>query len=160
MTTKNELLEVLPMDIFGEFINRINFENLDKFVKMLVAGYISRRGHETVKREIDADSQSDTSNFLTHIIEVGSLKIMQESGLMTQDINKNEVIVVAVALSLNISMATALKSKDVYDLESVVYYTFTALESIFPRIFNHISNAVNNSLYVNDLVNNYLLNKI
>ena len=160
MSTKSELLELLPTNVFGEFIDQINFENLDKFVQMLVSGYVSRRSQEVVKREIDADSPSDTSNFLTHIIEVGSLKIMQDSTLISSDKDKNEGAVVVTAFSLNFSMASALKAKDVYDFDSTIYYGIPEVETIIPRIVSHLNNAVNDSLYAKSLLNNYLYNKI
>ena len=160
MGTKNELIEVLPMDTFGEFINKINYEKLDSFVKMLVTGYISRKGSVVVKRDIDADAPSDTSNFLTHIIEVGSLKIMQENSLITSNENSNEGAAVVTALAINISMATALKEKDVFDLDSPVYYAVQTLEEIISRIISHIQNAVFDTQYVKSLTSNYLLNKI
>jgi hypothetical protein len=158
--TKNEILKVLPNDIFNEIINQINFVNLDNFVNNLISGYVSKRGVEVVKREIKNDSQSDTSNFLTHIIEVGSLIIIQESNLLSNNIDNNEITTVAVSLSLNISIATSLKSLDLFDLDTIVYYAFDALETLFPRILNHINNSLYDNNYINGLKNNYLLSKI
>ena len=148
------------MDIFGEIINKINYEKLDGFVKMLVTGYISRRGSAIVKKDIDADAPSDTSNFLTHIIEVGSLNIMQDNSLITSNENSFEGAAVVSALALNISMATALKEKDVFDLDSPVYYAGPTLEAIISRIISHIQNPAFDNQYVKSLTNNYLLNKI
>ena len=50
--TKNEIIKVLPTDIFNGVINQINFENLDNFVNLLITRYVSSRGIEVVKREI------------------------------------------------------------------------------------------------------------
>ena len=158
--TKNEILKVLPNDIFNEIINQINFVNLDDFVNKLISGYVSKRGLEVVRREIQKDSQSDTSNFLTHIIEVGSLIIIQESNLISNNKDINEATTVAVSLSLNISIATSLKALDLFDLETIVYYAFEALETLFPRILDHINNSHYDNNYINGLKNNYLLNKI
>lgn len=160
MTTKNELIEVLPLDIFGEFIDKINYEKLDNFIKLLVAGYISKNGRLVVKRDIDVDGPSETSNFLTHIIEVGSLKIMQDNSLITSDQNNNEGAAVVTALAINISLATALKEKNVFDLDSPVYYAIPALETIISRIISHIQKAQFDSKYVQSLIDNYLLNNI
>ncbi len=158
--TKNEIIKVLPTDIFNGVINQINFENLDNFVNLLITRYVSSRGSEGVKRQIENDSQSDTSNFLTHIIEVGSLIIIQESNLLSNNIDNNEIATVAVSLSLNISIATSLKSLNIFDLDTIVYYAFEALETLFPRILNHIDNSHNDNNYINGLKNNYLLSKI
>ncbi len=158
--TKNEILKVLPDDVFHEIINQINFVNLDDFVNKLISGYVSKRGIEVVRREIQKDSQSDTSNFLTHIIEVGSLIIIQESNLISNNKDINEATTVAVSLSLNISIATSLKALDLFDLETIVYYAFEALETLFPRILDHINNSHYDNNYINGLKNNYLLNKI
>ena len=158
--TKNEIIKVLPTDIFNGVINQINFENLDNFVNLLITRYVSSRGIEVVKREIENDSKSDTSNFLTHIIEVGSLIIIQESNLLSNNIDNNEIATVAVSLSLNISIATSLKSLNIFDLDTIVYYAFEALETLFPRILNHIDNSHNDNNYINGLKNNYLLSKI
>lgn len=158
--TKNEILKALPNDIFDEIINQINFENLDNFVNTLISGYVSKRGEKVVRREIQNDSQSDTSNFLTHIIEVGSLIIIHESNLISNNIDDNEITTIAVSLSLNISIATTLKALDLFDLDTIVYYAFEALETLFPRILEHINNSSYDNNYINGLKNNYLLNKI
>lgn len=160
METKNELIAVLPLDTFGEFINKINYEKLDNFIKMLVAGYLSKKGRVVVKRDIDADGPSETSNFLTHIIEVGSLKIMYDNSLITSNQNNNEGGIVVTALAINISLATALKEKDVFDMDSAVYYSIPALETIIARIISHIQKAQLDSQYIKSLVDNYLLNNI
>jgi len=160
MTTENQLLEFLPMDTFGRFINKINFDNLDKFVQMLVSGYISRKGQKTVKIEIDADEISDTSNFLTHIIEVGSMQILMENNMITLDGNENEGSLVSVALAMNIALASSLKLKNVYDWDSPVYYDMPSLQTIFSRIAVHINNAIKDKNYIKPLVDNYLFNKI
>ncbi len=143
-----------------QFINKINFGNLDKFVQMLVAGYVSRRGQSVVKREIGADSTSDTSNFLTHIIEVGSLKVLTDNDMIGSDRNKNERALITVGLAMNISMASALKSKNVYDLDTPVYYDMPSLKIIFDRIASHVGKTWQDSAYTKSLVSNYLMNKI
>ena len=160
MQTKKELLDALPNDIFGEILDQIDFDNLDNFIKLLVIGYITKHGEIVVKREIDEDSQSDTSNFLTHIIEVGSLKILLENNLLNIDSSRLELAILAVALGIDFSIASVLKSKNVFDLESKVYYSFEALERILPRINSHVFNAKDDNLYIKNLVNNYLLFKI
>jgi hypothetical protein len=158
--TKETLLDLLPDETFVKFIDKIDFAKLDKFVQLLVAGFVSRKGQNTVKKEIDADSTSETSNFLTHIIEVGSLKILAENNLINSDGNNNEQALVVVALAMNISMATALKSKNVYNWDTPVYYDMSSLMTIFNRIATHIDNAIQDTTYTNSLVNNYLINKI
>jgi hypothetical protein len=134
MKTKEELLAALPNDVFGDILNQIDFDYLDKYIKLLVTGYITKNGEYIVKKEIDEDLQSDTSNFLTHLIEVGSLKILLENNLLNINTNQLELAILSVALGIDISMATVLKSKNVYDLDSNVYYSFDALEKILPRI--------------------------
>lgn len=158
--TKNEILKVLPDDIFNEIISQINFDNLDNFVNNLILGYVSKRGKDIVRKEIQDDSQSDTSNFLTHIIEVGSLIIIEESNLISSNTDNNELATVAVSLSINISIATSLKSLDLFDLDTIVYYAFEALETLFPRILNHINNSLYDNYYIEGLKNNYLISKI
>ena len=160
MQTKKELLAALPNDVFGDMLNQIDFDYLDNYIKLLVTAYITKRGETIVKKEIDEDSQSDTSNFLTHLIEVGSLKILLENNLLNIDTNQLELAILSVALGIDISMATVLKSKNVYDLDSNVYYSFDALERILPRIDSHIFNAKADNSYIKNLVNDYLLFKI
>jgi hypothetical protein len=65
-----------------------------------------------------------------------------------------------VALGIDISMATVLKSKNVYDLDSKVYYSFEALERILPRIDSHVVNSKVDNSYIKNLVNDFLLFKI
>ena len=160
MQTKKELLATLPNDGFGDILDQIDFSYLDNFIKLLISGYITKYGEIIVKREIDEDSQSDTSNFLTHVIEVGSLKILLENNLLNLDTNRLELAILSVALGIDISMATVLKSKNVYDLDSEVYYAFDALERILPRIDSHVVNAKAENSYIKNLVNDYLLIKI
>ena len=42
MQTKKELSEALPNDIFGDILDQIDFDNLDKFVNLLVSGYVTK----------------------------------------------------------------------------------------------------------------------
>jgi hypothetical protein len=160
MQTKKELLDTLPNDVFGDILDQIDFSYLDNFIKLLISGYITKHGEIIVKREIDEDSQSDTSNFLTHVIEVGSLKILLENNLLNLETKRLELAILSVALGIDISMATVLKSKNVYDLDSKVYYSFDALERILPRIDSHVVNAKDDNAYIKNLVNDYLLFKI
>lgn len=161
MTTKNEILQLLPVEQFGDLLEKVDFENLDKFVRMLIAGFVSRRGATVVRSDIEADdSSTETSTFLSHVIEVGSLKILNDSKLITPYRNVNEAAAFAVALSMNISMATSLKAKGVYDLDIPVFFAMPPLEILVARVINHLGNASNDSSYINSLVKNYLLHKI
>jgi len=128
---------------------------------MLVAGHIARRGSNTVRSEIDSnDSSSLTYTFLTHIIEVGSLKILSDCKLITTDREVMHVNSFVMALSMNISMASSLKAKGVFDSDLPVFFAMEPLEILIERIVNHIENALIDSTYINSLVKNYLLNKI
>lgn len=158
--TKNEIIKVLPNEIFHEIINKIDFENLDSFVRWLITSYVSKKGAKFVEIEIQNDNDSETSNFITHIIEVGSLLLLNENNLISNNSDDNEIATIAISLSLNISIATSLKSLNLFDLDTIVYYAFEAIETLFPRILKHIENSLNDNNYVNNLKNNYLLSKI
>ena len=76
MELKNTINELNFPDEYQKIINQVNLEKANDFVKAMLNTIVNKYGSQTVKNEIERDSSnSPISNHLTHIIEVGGLKI-------------------------------------------------------------------------------------
>ena len=160
LKTRKEVLEILPVEPYGRYLDRMDFDKMEKFVQMLVAGYVAKKGKAVVKSDIDLDRASDTINFVAHIVEVGTLKILNDNNLLGLSDNQRKDAIIAVGFSINNCMARALQAKGVYFSISPIYFSLDAMATLLERTSVHVDNSIGNSGYINSLVANYLLNKI
>ncbi|WP_318640925.1 hypothetical protein [Flavobacterium ardleyense] len=123
---------------YQDVINKIDLNKTNDFVKAMLNTIVKKYGISNVGSEIRFDnSNSKVSTHLTHIIEVGGLKIISDNNLNIDDKNNFQNIIVAVALVLNCSLAIELKNLKIYDGRSSNYYNNDALLTIVQRLANH-----------------------
>lgn len=161
MTTREEILNKFRANIAQSIVNKVDYESLDKFVAGLISGFAYLIGKETMIKEIDSDSSTaETSIFFTHIIEVGSLKILLDNDLLFLDEESREVAIILVSFSMNISLAKTLSKKNIFHTQA--YYNENAIETLIMRIKNHVSefSKHNDKRYISSLIDDYLYSKI
>ena len=165
MTTQETLKEYGLPSTFISTINLIDFIKLDTFVAMLGRSLIDKYGKNVVKNAIDQDDfESEVSTLLTHIIEVGGLKIFADCQLHSTDKIDINKIAVIIGLSMNFSLANELRKYGVYNLDSYNYYNLEAIDVLIERLGNSI-NAGNPEdisafkYYSTEMVKTYLFNK-
>jgi len=125
---------------------------LDKFVAMFIHSYINRRGKEVVKEELATDSLSETTTFLTRLIDVGTLQFLSENKLISFNKQNNEDLAMVVALGINISMASVLKEMGVNDIGSNVFFDIAVLYVLVERVFDFIKESLKDDGYIFSLV--------
>lgn len=150
---------------YQDIIDTIDLEKANDFVKAMVNSIIRKYGFEFVKNEIELDnSNSKISTHLTHIIEVGGLKIISDNKLNINNDRDFGDIIVSVTYLLNCSLAIELKNLKVYDGNTSNYYSEDAMYNIFQRLAKHTYNGMqfSNGLeyYANLMIFNNLINEL
>lgn len=137
MTTKETLSKYgLPNDLLP-YVNSINYGLLDSFVSEITHAMVVKFGVSRMRNEIDVDdASSPVSELLTHIIEVGCLKVLADNNLETTNESNLAKGIAIACLALNFSLAKELKNKLVYSSSSFNYYNLEALQIIMSRVLN------------------------
>ena len=157
MTTKETFLSLGISDPYHEEAEKIDFTALDSFVSILLSAYANRRGREIVKQELLSDSLSDTTVFLTRMIEVGTVQFLSQNSLISEDEDQTNNLAFVVAAGINISMASELQLAGLDQLGGNIFFDIMALFSLIERVQNHLSNSRREPDYIFSLVNFNLL---
>jgi hypothetical protein len=160
MTTKETFLSLGAGTSYHEIAAKFDFDALDEFVAMLITTYINRRGKDIVKGELSSDALSETTTFLTRMIDVGTVQFLSENELITFNKEKNDDLAMVTALGINISMATVLQAKGVDEPGGNVFFAITAVYGLVERIIDHIKNSLGDKEYIFSLVSYNLMGLI
>ena len=129
---------------YQDIIDIVDLEKANDFVKAMINTIVRKYGAQTVMQEIANDnSNSKISTHLTHIIEVGGLKIISDNKLDINDRNEFQNIIVSVAFVLNCSLAIELKNLKLYSGDTSNYYGNQAILTIIQRLAKHTMNGMN-----------------
>lgn len=125
-------------DKYQNVIDQVDLDKANDFVKAMLNTIVRKYGIEKVSTEIRLDdSNSKVSTHLTHIIEVGGLKIISDNELNINERNNFQNIIIAVALLLNCSLAIELKNLKIYNDYTSNYYDNDAILIIIHRLAKH-----------------------
>ena len=165
MELKNTINELNFPDEYQKIINQVNLEKANDFVKAMLNTIVNKYGSQTVKNEIERDSSnSPISNHLTHIIEVGGLKIISDNKLYKNRQDEFQDIIISVVFVLNCSLAIELKNLNLYNGDTSNYYGNDAILTIAKRLAKHTNDGINYSngfeYYSNIMIIENLLNKM
>jgi len=152
MTIKETFLSLGAGNSHHETAERIDFDALDQFVGVFIFSYISRRGKDIVKRELDAGAHSETTTFLTRMIDVGTVEFLSENKLISTDDEDNNELAMTTALAINISLAANLKEMGVNDPGSNIFFDIPGLYVLVERIEEFIKNSLLDEEYISSLV--------
>ena len=122
MELKENIENLDLTDKYQDVVDKIDLDKLTDFVKAMLNTIVRRYGIENVSTEIRLDNpNSKVSTHLTHIIEVGGLKIISDNKFNINERNNFQNIIVAVALVLNCSLAIELKNLKKIHLLNFIY---------------------------------------
>ena len=152
MTIKETFLSLGAGSSHHETAERIDFDALDQFVGLFIFSYISRRGKDVIKRELESDALSETTTFLTRMIDVGTVEFLSENKLISADDEDNNELAMTTALAINISLAANLKEMGVNDPGSNVFFDIPSLYILVERIEEFIKNSLLDEKYISSLV--------
>ena len=158
MTTKETFLSLGAGSLHEESAGKIDFDALDRFVTLFIVAYMNRRGAEAIREDLSADTLTETTNFLTRMIEVGTVQFLAQNNLITDDEESTNELALVVAHGINISMASELQLNGLDPLGSNIFFDIGALYGLIERVINHINNSRHDQGYIFSLVSLNLLN--
>lgn len=160
MTTKETFLSLGAGSSYHETADTFDFDALDKFTAMVITTYINSRGKDVVKEELSVESLSDTTTFLTRMIDVGTVQFLSENKLISFEVEKNNDLAMVTALSINISMATVLQAEGVDELGGNVFFSISTIYDLVDRVVEHIRKSLQDKTYIFSLVSYNLMGLI
>jgi len=158
MTTKETFLSLGAGSLHEAAANKIDFDGLDRFVTLFIVAYMNRRGADAIREDLSADAMSETTNFLTRMIEVGTVQFLAQNNLITDDEEHTNELAIVVAHGINISMASELQLNDLDLLGSNIFFDVRALYGLIERVIDHINLSRHEEGYIFSLVSLNLLN--
>lgn len=143
MDIRNKINSIGYSGIGLELIKNINLERTQSKIKSYVNYAIIKFGRENLKSAILLDDGSlPESTYITHIIEVGALKIIDDNNLI--DIFKSELTYVLpwLVITLNCILADALESEKLYNEGLNYYFNRDSMEIITERLQRHVHSGM------------------
>ena len=158
MTTKETFLSLGAGSLHEEAAGKIDFDALDQFVTMFIIAYMNRRGADAIRDDLSADALSETTNFLTRMIDVGTVQFLAQNSFITEDEENTNELATVVAHGINISMASELQLNGLDPLGSNIFFDISALYGLIERVIDHINKSRHQQGYIFSLVSLNLLN--
>lgn len=125
---------------YKQHIEKIDLEKLSDFVRAMLNSIARTYGIERLEHEIRRDSSdSIISDHLTHIIEVGGLKIISDNELLVENDIELHRMILAVVITLNCSLAIEAENLGVYFGPTSHYYNHDAILELSKRLSSHIN---------------------
>ena len=148
-------LELLNLtDRSKMYLEYIKLENVQNMVNMYVSMLAQNYDKDYLLYEIENDSPySEVSTYLTHIIEIGGLLVMNlhkfEETLGEEAISA----IPTVAIVINASLSTELFKHNLIDENMLMYYNNNALSTIAERLMRHYNRGRNLPMGLVDYTN-------
>ena len=121
MNTKEILLEnMLVTPGIAETMEKIDFARLEKFVTGTFTVFVANRGLDAVRYDLNYDVQTPTDAFISNMIEVGSVQLLQENGLLHDEQFIDALYIIISAI--NIVFAEFLRTHAIADVVSYRYF--------------------------------------
>ena len=85
MNTKQALLRNLPSHGITNIADKIDFSRIEEFVTTKFSRFVESRSQDLVKYDLNYGVQTPTDAFLTNLMEVGSVELLAENGLLQDE---------------------------------------------------------------------------
>ena len=85
MNTKPTLLRNFASSNLSDITNLIDFIRIEEFVTTQFSRFIESRSQDLVKYDLNYGVQTPTDAFLTNLMEVGSVELLTENGLLKDE---------------------------------------------------------------------------
>lgn len=155
-------LEMLNLSDRSErFIKYINLDNVERMVNMYISMLVENNDKHYLVSEIENDNPySEISTYLTHLIEIGGLLVMNLNKF--QDIFGKDAIYATstVAIVINCCLPTVLKNYGLIESDNLMYYNNEALLQIAERLANHYNRGMNMSIGIENYTNQLAMNNL
>jgi hypothetical protein len=121
MNTKEILQEnILITPGIAETLEKIDFIRLEEFVTELFSVFVANRGLEAVKYDLNYDVQTPTDAFISNMINVGSVQLLQENRLLHDEQYIDALYIIISAI--NIVVAEFLRRNQIANVASYRYF--------------------------------------
>lgn len=168
MTLNQKLEELDFLPNLKVNLGQIDLSQIEIFVKGKVSHLFLKKNRLEIQRTVDADTNPIIVNFLTHIIEVGSVKsvsVNRQDKKSPRDLAPYAHVLV---WAYNLSLAVELKRNGIANIPSIsnglidIYYSDNALHLIADRVIHHVSLANGHGsglldLYANEMIVGHLI---
>lgn len=153
MTTREIFLSLVIAGSYEESAEKLDFNKIDEFVRDYMRRYLTKKGRDIVHDELLADRASETTIFLSRLIEVGTVQFLSENNLITESNEADHDIAVIVAHAINIAMASELVSMELHEVSDSIFFNMQSLNELIDRIFFHVRHSREDRFYIPSLVN-------
>ena len=121
MNTKEILQEnILITPAIAETLEKIDFISLEEFVTELFSVFVANRGLEAVKYDLNYDVQTPTDAFISNMINIGSVQLLQENDLLHDEQYIDALYIIISAI--NIVVAEFLRNHHIANVASYRYF--------------------------------------
>ena len=153
MTTKDIFLSLVIAGSYEESAEKLDFNKIDEFVSNYLRRYLTRKGRDTVHDELLADHASETTIFLSRLIEVGTAQFLSDNDLITQSDEADHDVAVIAAHAINIAIASELVLLELHEASDSIFFNVQSLNELIDRIFFHIRHSREDRFYIPSLIN-------
>jgi hypothetical protein len=116
--------------------NKLSSEVLEKFCLIIITSLINKFGSKAVEFGVNTEKNNEVNNILTHVVEIGSIKLMSDSSLIISDEDALLARSFATVFLMNIALGNMLRYKGLLKTQNSGLYGGPALETIAGRVFN------------------------
>ncbi|MGI4874771.1 MAG: hypothetical protein ACRYFX_26760 [Janthinobacterium lividum] len=121
----------------------ISMSELHNLCSRVYKNLVKKYGEFSVRRGVANESDSETNNVLTLLVEVGSLKYMQDKQIIATDESELLKRSFAVSFCINIALADVLRQNIGFKKSEMGgYFNNDASEKLAERVFNHHKNFI------------------
>ena len=151
MNTKDILLEnILVTPAVEETIAKIDFDRLEEFVTELFSVFVNNRGLDVVRYDLNYDVQTPTDAFISNLIEVGAVQLLQENNLLHDEQFIDALYIIISAI--NIVVAELLRCQNIADVTSYRYFDADPQYVLLERAVEHVEQMQTHAGYLFDQV--------
>lgn len=155
-------LEMLNLSDRSErFIKYINLDNVERMVNMYISMLVENNDKHYLVSEIENDNPySEISTYLTHLIEIGGLLVMNLNKF--DEIFDKEAIhgTSTVAIVINCCLATVLYNHGLINEDKIMYYRNDALLEIAQRLANHYNRGKQSPIGIENYTNQLAISNL
>lgn len=107
------------------------------FCVKIINNLLKKHGRSEFIRVVSSEAGGEVNNVLTYMIEVGSLKYMQDRNIIVE--NHAELLkrAVGVAYCMNVDLCDILRNLNVISDDRLGYYNWPAIEQVVYRVVGH-----------------------
>lgn len=151
MNTKDILLEnILVTPAVEETIAKVDFERLEEFVTELFSVFVKNRGLDVVSYDLNYDVHTPTDAFISNLIEVGAVQLLQENNLLHDEQFIDALYIIISAI--NIVVAELLRRQNIADVASYRYFDADPQYVLLERAVEHVEQMHKHAGYLFDQV--------